>query len=42
LALLTELLDADNMKLTAELDLVNARVDLIGSYYQLRYITNSL
>jgi outer membrane protein TolC len=42
LALLTELLDADNMKLSAELDLVNARLDLICSYYQLRYLTNTL
>jgi outer membrane protein TolC len=42
LALLTELLDADNMKLQAELDLVNARLDLICSYYQLRYLTNTL
>jgi outer membrane protein TolC len=42
LALLTELLDADNMKLQADLDLVNARLDLICSYYQLRYLTNTL
>lgn len=42
LALLTELLDADDMKLSAELNLVNARIDLLNNYYHLRYLTHSL
>ena len=42
LALLTDLLDASSSKLTADMQLVNARVGLIYNYYQLKYITNSL
>ena len=42
LALLTDMLDASNMKLTAEMALVNARITLLYNYYQLKYITHSL
>ena len=42
LALLTDMLDASNMKLSAEMALVNARIGLLYNYYKLKYITNSL
>lgn len=42
LALLTDMLDASNMKVSAEMALVNARVSLLYNYYNLKYITNSL
>ena len=42
LALLTDMLDASNMKLSADMSLVNARIDLIFNYYKLKYITSSL
>lgn len=42
LALVTDLTDAANMKLEAELALANARIDLVYSYYNLRYAAGDL
>lgn len=42
LALLTDMLDASNTKLNADLQLVNARINLIYSYYKMKYITHTL
>lgn len=42
LALLTDMLDAGNTKLSADLALVNARIDLIFHYYQMKYVTHTL
>lgn len=42
LALLTDLLDASNTKLAAEMQLVNAEIDLIYNFYKLKYMTSSL
>ncbi len=42
LALLTDMLDASNMKLSASLNLVNARINLIYNYYKLKYTASSL
>lgn len=42
LALVTELTDAANMKLSSELDLTNARINLIYTYYYLNFICNNL
>ena len=41
-ALVTELTDAANMKLSSELDLTNARINLIYTYYYLNFICNNL
>lgn len=42
LALLTDMLDASNMKLNAELDLVNARVNVIFNHFKMKYTTHTL
>lgn len=42
LALLTDMLDASNTKLDAELGLVNARIDVIYNYYKMKYLTHTL
>jgi len=42
LALITDMVDAANVKLDAELALVSARINLIYNYYQLKYISNTL
>lgn len=42
LALLTDILDASNTKLAAEIALVDARITLLYNYYKLKYITSSL
>lgn len=42
LALLTDLLDASSIKLQSDIALVNARVNLLYNYYQLKYITHTL
>ena len=42
MALLTDMLDASNMKLDAELGLVNARINVIYNWYKMKYITHTL
>lgn len=42
LALLTDMLDASNMKLSADLGLVNARINVVYNYYKMKYLTHSL
>lgn len=42
LALLTDLLDASSQKLDAELQTVNARVNILYNYYKLHYISGTL
>ena len=42
LSLITDLLDADNLRLDSELDLVNARIDMLYQYYLLEKITGNL
>lgn len=42
LALLTDMLDASNTRLEAELGLVNARIDVIYNYYKMKYLTHTL
>ena len=42
LALLTDMLDASNMKLSADMALVNARINVLYNYFKLKYITNTL
>ena len=42
LALLTDMLDASNMKLSADLGLVNARINVIYHYYKMKYVTHTL
>lgn len=42
LVLLIDLLDADNIKLDAEIQYVNARINIIYNYYRLHYVTGTL
>ena len=42
MALLTDMLDASNMKLTADLGLVDARINILYNYYKMKYITHTL
>lgn len=42
MALLTDMLDASNMKLAADLELVNARVNILYNYYKMKYVTHTL
>lgn len=42
LALLTDMVDASNMKLSAEMALVNARIGMLYNLYKLKYVTNTL
>ena len=42
LALLTDMLDASNVKLSADLDLVNARINVVYNYYKMKYLTGTL
>ena len=42
LAIVTDLTDAANMKLDAQLALVNARINVAFSFYNLKYVTASL
>ena len=36
------MLDASNMKLSADMALVNARINMLYNYFKLKYITNTL
>ena len=42
LALLTDMLDASNTKLTADMALTDARIQLLYNYYRLRFATSTL
>lgn len=42
LALLTDMLDASNMKLSADLGLVNARINVIYNFYKMKYVSHTL
>lgn len=42
MALLTDMLDASNTKLGADLDLVNARINVVYNFYKMKYITHTL
>lgn len=42
LALLTNMLNASNMKLSTDLGLVDTHIDLMYSYYEMKYITHTL
>lgn len=42
MALLTDMIDASNMKLSAYLGLVNARINILYNYYKMKYITHTL
>ena len=42
LALLTDMLDASNSKLSADLGLVDADINIIFNYFKLKYISHTL
>lgn len=42
MALLTDMLDAGSAKLSADLSLVNARINILYCYYKMKYITHTL
>jgi outer membrane protein TolC len=42
LALITDMLDASNLKLSADLKLVNAKIDILYRYYNLKYMSHEL
>ena len=42
LALITDLLDASSQKLEAELQVINARINILYNYYKLHYISGTL
>ncbi len=42
MALLTDMLDAGSAKLSADLSLVNARINILYCYYRMKYITHTL
>ena len=42
LALITDMLDASNSKLSAELQTVNARINILFNYYRLKKATGNL
>lgn len=42
MALLTDMLDASNTKLGADLDLVKARINVVYNFYKMKYITHTL
>lgn len=42
MALITDMLDASNAKLSAEVELINARIHIIFSYYKLLYVSGIL
>lgn len=42
LALVTDMIDAGNAKLSAEIGLINAEIDGLMTYYRLKYVSNTL
>jgi len=42
LALITDMVDASNIKLRAELQEVDARINIVYAYYKLCYVTGSI
>lgn len=42
LALITDMLDASNIKLNAELQEVDARINIVYAYYKMKYITGEI
>ena len=42
LVLLIDLLDADNIRLDAEIQYINTRINIIYNYYRLLYVTGTL
>ena len=42
LALITEMLDASNQKLSAEVQLINARINILFNYFKLKFISGTL
>jgi len=42
LALITDMIDASNMKLSAELQEVNARIGIVYAYYKMKYTSGNL
>ena len=42
LALITDMIDASNMKLNAELQEVDARINIVYAYYRMKYIAGTL
>jgi outer membrane protein TolC len=42
MALITDMLDASNAKLSAEVQLANAQINIIFNYYKLLYISGNL
>ena len=42
LALITDMLDASNAKLSAELQVANARINILFNYYKLKKVSGNL
>jgi outer membrane protein TolC len=42
LALVTDMVDAANQRLDAQLSLVNSRINVLYNYYQLKFVTGTL
>ena len=42
LALLTDMLDASSTKLSADLNLVNDRINVVYNFYKMKYVTHTL
>lgn len=42
LALITDMIDASNIRLSAELDETNARISIVYAYYRMRYVAGNL
>ena len=42
LALVTDMVDASNMKLNAELNEVDARIGILFAYYRMKYVSGTL
>jgi outer membrane protein TolC len=42
LAIITDMIDASNMKLSAELQEVNARIGIIYAYHKMKYTAGTL